>query len=449
LNGSSFGRLFRITTFGESHRGVVGVVIDGFPGGFDISLSEVQRELDRRRPGRDRTVSQREEPDILEVVSGIVDGRTVGGPIRLQVSNRNARSSDYDEIVRKPRPGHADLTYYLKYGSIRPGGGRASARETVGRVLAGAVAKQALAREGIKIHGRILEVHGNRTEHEKTILEAKAKKDSVGGVVEIIAEGVPPGLGEPVFDRLDADLAKALMSIGSVKGVEIGAGFGSTLMMGSENNDPIVIEDGLLRTRTNNAGGILGGISNGMPVVCRIAVKPTSSIGLEQDTVDLDAMMPAKIAVKGRHDPCICPRMVPVAEAMVAITLLDHLFRARMSGNGTPRSEEKNVLGAEKGSLEGLRKKVTQNDKKMVLLLKKRMELTKEIGKRKKALGIPVKDPAVEQAVIENALRSGREQGLSPRLVERIMRTVIAESNLWQEAIYGTGKRRPGRRKSI
>jgi chorismate synthase len=333
MSGNSIGKTFRITTFGESHGEAVGVLIDGCPGGLEISLSDIQHELDRRRPGSVSTVSERNEPDILDVVSGILDGKTVDGQIKLQVRNLDARPSDYADIIHKPRPGHADLAHYQKYGKISPGGGRASGRETVGRVLAGAVAKQVLARSKIKIFGRIIEVHGNRAEHERTILDAKAKSDSVGGIVEIIADGVPPGLGEPVFDRLDADLAKALMSIGSVKGVEIGAGFGSALMFGSQNNDPIVIENGQLRTKTNNAGGILGGISNGMPIVCRIAVKPTSSIGIEQDTVDLDTLKPAKIIVKGRHDPCICPRIVPVAEAMVAITILDHLIRSGKRGD--------------------------------------------------------------------------------------------------------------------
>jgi chorismate synthase len=331
VTGNSFGKKFRITTFGESHEEAVGVIIEGVPKGFPISLSKIQHELDRRKPGKDPTVSQRDEPDILEVVSGIVDGRTDGEKIELRVLNKDVRSSDYEEIVHKPRPGHADLTYLQKYGRISPGGGRSSGRETVGRVLAGALAKQILSRDGIELHGTIIEVHGKRTGHERAILDAKKKMDSVGGIVEIIATGVPPGLGEPVFDRLDADLAKALMSIGAVKGVEIGAGFASTHMKGSEHNDPIDNEKGKLTTRTNNAGGILGGISNGMPIICRIAVKPTSSIGLEQDTVDLNTMRPAKITVKGRHDPCICIRIVPVAEAMVAITLLDHLMRFKMS----------------------------------------------------------------------------------------------------------------------
>ena len=434
MNGNRFGRLFRVTTFGESHGDVVGAEIEGVPRGFELSLARVQRELSRRRPGRGPTVSQRREPDVLQVVSGISHGRTTGGAIRLLVRNRDARPSDYDEILHKPRPGHADLAYYLKYGRITPGGGRSSGRETVGRVLAGAVAKQLLAREGIRISGKVTEVRGERDGHENTILEAKARRDSVGGIVEIIANGVPPGLGEPVFDRLDADLAKALMSIGSVKGVEIGAGFRSTLMTGSENNDPIVVKGGRLRTATNNAGGILGGISNGMPVVCRIAVKPASSIGREQDTVDLVTMSPAKITVKGRHDPCICTRIVPVAEAMVAMTLLDHLYRARRSDDGKSGLAEKKVRGEDLEILDWLRTKVKQNDREMVRLLKERMEITGEIGRRKNARGLPVKDPKSERAVLKNALDAGRELGLSPRLVERILRTVIAESRRRQRA---------------
>ena len=439
MNESRFGSLFRVTTFGESHGDFVGAVIEGVPAGFRISLAEIQRELYRRRPGYGRTVSHRREPDVLEVVSGIVKGKTTGGPVRLQVRNRDARPSDYDEILHKPRPGHADLANYLKFGRMTAGGGRSSGRETVGRVLAGAVAKQLLAREGIRVTGRVAEVRGKRTGHQKTILEAKAKNDSVGGIVEIIAEGVPPGLGEPVFDGLDAELAKALMSIGSVKGVEIGAGFRSTRMRGSEHNDPILVRDGKLRTATNNAGGILGGISSGMPVECRIAVKPTSSIGREQDTVDLVTMKPAKISVKGRHDPCICRRIVPVAESMVAITLLEHLLRSRRAGIGAAGTG-KGADGSEKGSvagkepLEGLRDKVKRGDREMVRLLKKRMELTGEIGTLKKARRLAVKDPAVERAVMRNALSAGRKLGLAPEIVEKIMRAVMAESRRRQKA---------------
>jgi chorismate synthase len=327
MSGNTIGKVFKVTTFGESHSKTVGAIIEGCPPGIKISLKEIQKELDRRRPGKDLT-SPRKEPDKLEVISGFKNGKTTGKKIKLQVKNVDIRREDYSNILHIPRPGHADLTYFLKYGKIPSGGGRASGRETVGRVLAGAVAKQILNREDITIKGRIIEIYGEKN-FKDVILTAKKEKDAVGGVIEVVAEGVPPGLGEPVFDKLDADLAKALMSIGAVKGVEIGSGFKCARMKSSEHNDPIIIDKGKLKTKTNNAGGILGGISNGMPIICRIAVKPTSSIEKEQDSVDLRTMQPTKIRVKGRHDPCICLRIIPVAEAMVAITLLDHLFRAK------------------------------------------------------------------------------------------------------------------------
>lgn len=332
MNEDSIGEKFKVTTFGESHGEAVGAIIEGCPAELEISLEKIQEELDRRRPGSSDLTSGRKEPDLLEVVSGIENGKTNGKPIKLQVKNKDVRSQDYDEIIHKPRPGHADLTYFLKYGKITPGGGRSSGRETVGRVLAGAVAKQILAKEGITVKAEIIEVGGKPDGFEETILEAKADDDSVGGIVKVTAMGVPPGLGEPVFDKLDADLAKSLMSIGAVKGVEIGEGFASTRLKGSENNDPITIENGELKTTTNHAGGILGGISNGMPIICRIAVKPTSSIGKEQDTVDLKTMQPTKLTVRGRHDPCICQRITPVAESMVAIVLVDHFLRMIQSG---------------------------------------------------------------------------------------------------------------------
>lgn len=329
MDGDTIGKVFKVTTFGESHGEYVGAIIEGCPPEIEISLHKIQIEMDRRRPGKSSLTSARKELDRLEVILGFKNGKTTGGKIKLQVRNTDARALDYSEILHKPRPGHADLTYFLKYGEIPVGGGRASGRETVGRVLAGAVSKQILAREGVRIQGRIVEIYGSEKIFEETILDAKAEHDAVGGKVEIIATGVPPGLGEPVFDKLDADIAKALMSIGAVKGVEIGVGFRSTRMKSSEHNDPIIIERGKLKTRTNNAGGIQGGISNGMPIICRIAVKPTSSIEKEQDTVDLKVMRPTKLRIKGRHDPCICPRIVPVAEAMVALTLMDHLLRSR------------------------------------------------------------------------------------------------------------------------
>lgn len=329
MNGNTIGKIFRLTTFGESHGTIVGAIIEGCPAGVNISLDEIQKELDRRKPGKNRLTSSRKEPDKLEVISGFKNGKTSGEKIKLQVRNIDIRPEDYDKIIHKPRPGHADLAYFLKYGTIPVGGGRASGRETVGRVLGGAIAKQILAKEGIKIKGKIIEIFGKNNNFEKTILKAKEEQDSVGGLVEIVAKGVPQGLGEPVFDKLDADLAKALMSIGGVKGVEIGDGFKSSRVKGSENNDPIIIENEKLKTKTNKAGGILGGISYGMPVVCRIAVKPTSSIGKDQDTVDLETLKPTKLKIKGRHDPCICPRIVPVAENMIALVLVDHLLRLK------------------------------------------------------------------------------------------------------------------------
>lgn len=355
MTGSMFGQVFRLTTFGESHGLAVGVVVDGCPSGLELSVDEIQAELDRRRPGQSAVTTQRREEDKVEVLSGVFEGKTTGAPIAMVVYNRDVDSSAYLEIKDKPRPNHADLTYALKYGHYDwRGGGRASGRETVGRVAAGAIAKKLLSMLGVEILGHVIEVHGIRAgevgvaeirsnveknpvrcanlraaKHmEEEILEAKEKGDSVGGVVELLALNVPPGLGEPVFDKLDGDIAKALMSVGAVKGVEIGAGFEASRKFGSENNDPIALEKGRVVTLTNNSGGILGGISNGMPIIARAAVKPTSSIAREQMTVDLKRMEETTITVKGRHDPCIVPRVLPVCEAMLAITLADHALRA-------------------------------------------------------------------------------------------------------------------------
>jgi len=326
MKGNTFGKNFKLTTFGESHGREVGAIIQGIPAGISISITEIQKELNRRKPGKSSLESSRKEPDKLELISGIKKGKTTGRKIKLQVKNIDKHSEEYNEIIKKPRPSHADLTYFQKFGRIPIGGGRSSGRETIGRVIGGSIAKQILSKNGIEIKSKIIEINGKKQDFEQTILKAKENFDSVGGIVEIVATGVHPGLGEPVFDKLDADIAKALMSIGGVKGVEIGAGFESAKMKGSENNDPITIKDKIILTKTNNAGGILGGISNGMPIIVRIAVKPTSSIGKEQDTIDIDSMKETKIRVKGRHDPCICPRILPVAESMVALAIIDHLL---------------------------------------------------------------------------------------------------------------------------
>ena len=349
MSGSSFGKLFKITTWGESHGRGLGVVIEGCPAGLPIKESDIQLELNRRRTGQSKVTTTRKEGDQIQIMSGVFKGKTTGTPISLLVENEDADSSKYDLIKDLYRPGHADYTYDMKYGfRDYRGGGRSSARETVGRVAAGAIAKKLLARERIKIIGftrqvgkhiaknidyreienNIVRCPDNKIAEKmiNSIMRARKKGDSLGGVVEVIAKGVPAGLGEPVFDRLDADLAKAVMSMPAVKGVEIGVGFQSAIMTGSECNDVFAMKNKKVITATNNAGGILGGISNGMDIIIRLVVKPTSSINKAQDTVTQQGKK-AEIRVEGRHDPCVATRAVPIAEAMVAITLIDHLYR--------------------------------------------------------------------------------------------------------------------------
>jgi chorismate synthase len=354
MAGNTFGTLFRITTWGESHGLAVGVVIDGCPAGILLDEPDIQKELDRRRPGQSDITTQRKEEDRAEILSGVFSGKTTGAPISVIVRNKDADSSKYEPLRNTPRPGHADLTYEMKYG-FRDwrGGGRSSARETIARVAAGALAKKILTMHGVEILGHVTDlgcIHAKPVtiedirknteknpvrcadlnaalEMEAMIHAARSEGDSVGGIVEIIGLGIPAGVGEPVFDKLSAELAKALMSIAAVKGVEIGAGFRSASMKGSQMNDPLSICEGNPKLLTNNAGGILGGISNGEPVVCRIAVKPTPSISKEQRTVDLNTMKDTIIRIHGRHDPSIPPRIVPVAEAMVALVLVDQMMR--------------------------------------------------------------------------------------------------------------------------
>ena len=318
---NTFGRSFRITTFGESHGQALGVVIDGCPAMIPLSVEDIQPVLDKRRPGTGPLTSQRAEADRVEILSGIFEGKTTGMPIALIVRNTDARSSDYDSLRQVFRPGHADFTYQEKYGfRDHRGGGRSSGRETVGRVAAGAVAAKCLARMGIEISGRIDEIHG-RTDPgsmEEEIRKAKHEGDSVGGIIRLLATGVPAGLGDPVFAKLDAQIASAMMGIGAVKGVEIGDGFAAVRLKGSEHNDPMD-DTGFL---SNHAGGILGGISNGNEIVVRIAVKPTASIALPQKTRTAEGEQ-TTITVGGRHDPCIVPRLLPVAEAMLALVLMD------------------------------------------------------------------------------------------------------------------------------
>jgi len=347
MAGNSFGTFFKITTWGESHGEALGVVIDGCPPMISLSVEEIQKELDRRKPGQGAGSSPRKEKDKVEILSGVFEGKTTGAPISLLIWNEDVDSSSYEPWREIFRPGHADFTYEVKYG-IRDyrGGGRASARETAGRVAAGAVAKKIIGPSGIEVIAYTIELGGIRAKRidweeidrndlrcpdpdaaaqmAKRIEEVRSRGDSLGGIVEILVRGCPPGLGEPVFDKLEADLAKALMSIGAVRGVEIGAGFRVARMLGSQSNDPL----GPAGFEKNDAGGILGGISNGMDIVLRVAVKPIPSIRLEQRTVDR-TMEPVTIRIEGRHDVSAIPRINPVCEAMVAVVLTDHLLRQK------------------------------------------------------------------------------------------------------------------------
>jgi chorismate synthase len=352
--GNTFGHLFRITTFGESHGGGVGVVIDGCPPQLAISEAEIQVDLDRRRPGQSKITTPRKESDTCEIISGVFEGKTLGTPIAILVRNQDARSQDYDEMAVKYRPSHADATYDAKYG-IRnwKGGGRSSARETIGRVAAGAIAKKILKEvAGIEIVGYVKrikdieavvdsntvtleQVESNivrcpNAECAETMIDridrARRDKDSLGGVVECVARNVPKGLGDPVFDKLEADLAKGVMSLPATKGFEIGSGFAGTTMTGSEHNDEFYIDqNGETRTASNRSGGVQGGISNGENILIRVAFKPTATIGKEQRTVTKDGEE-TLLAAKGRHDPCVLPRAVPMVEAMVALVLCDRFL---------------------------------------------------------------------------------------------------------------------------
>ena len=358
MAGNSFGTLFRFTTFGESHGPAIGCVIDGVPPLIPLAESDLQIWLDRRKPGQNRFTTQRREPDIAKILSGVFEGVTTGTPIGVLIENTDQRSADYGDIANQFRPGHADYVYQAKYG-IRDhrGGGRSSARETAMRVAAGAVARKILdhlVEGGVKIRGAMVQMGGDRIDHaawnwdevennpfwcpdkaaaahwEELLDQTRKSGSSLGGVVEVTAENVPVGLGEPVYDKLDADIAKALMSINAVKGVEIGEGFASAALRGEDNADEMRMRDGPkgrhVAFLSNHAGGILGGISTGQTIIARMAVKPTSSILTPRQSVDKNGH-DVDVATKGRHDPCVAIRGVPVAEAMLAVVLADHLLR--------------------------------------------------------------------------------------------------------------------------
>jgi len=429
-----------MVSFGESHGRAIGVVLDGVRPGMPIDLEEVQKELDRRRPGQSAVTTPRKEEDRVEVLSGVFEGKTTGTPICMVVWNKDQRPEAYTPIKNLFRPGHAGHTYFAKYGiADYRGGGRSSGRETIARVAAGAVAKQILRGYGVRVVGYTQEVAGIRArtvdereiernplrcpdpeaakEMEAAVLKAREEGDSVGGIVEVVVKGPPQGLGEPVFDKLEADLAKALMSIGAVKGFEVGNGFAAARLRGSENNDALYAEGGRVRSRTNNAGGISGGISNGEDIVVRIAVKPTSSIRKQQETVTTDGSA-AVISVEGRHDPCICPRVVPVAESMVALTLVDHLLRQRAVRTG--------------GTLASLRKDIDGIDRQMLLLLSLRQELALEIGHLKARRRGKIVDPKRERHVLRNYLDTAGKLGLDERWIRKMFDAVIAMARATQ-----------------
>lgn len=360
MSHNSFGHLFRVTTWGESHGPAIGCVVDGAPARVALSEADIQPYLDRRRPGQSKFVTQRQEADTVRILSGVFEGMTTGTPISLLIENTDQRSKDYSEIAERFRPGHADLTYELKYGHRDyRGGGRSSARETAMRVAAGAIARKVLG-AGVSIRAALVAVGGDGIDRarwdwaevdrnaffcpdaaaaarwEQRLLELRKSGNSVGAVIEVLAEGVPPGLGAPIYGKLDADLAAALMSINAVKGVEIGDGFGAAALTGEENADEMRMgPDGLVQFGSNRAGGILGGISTGQPIVARFAVKPTSSILIPRRGVTRRGE-DAEIQTKGRHDPCVGIRAVPVGEAMLALVLADHLLRHRAQNPDAP-----------------------------------------------------------------------------------------------------------------
>ena len=353
--GNSFGRVFRISTFGESHGKGLGVIVDGCPAGLPIDETFIRQELQRRKPGQSKITTQRKEEDECQILSGVFDGKSTGTPIALVILNTDQKSKDYSHIADKFRPSHADYTYFEKYG-IRDyrGGGRSSARETAARVAAGAIAKMLLAHYGIQINAYVSQVGSLSLEKpyqeldfgeiEKNIVrcpdpvlaekmidfidEVRKDRDTVGGVVSCVAQHVPPGLGEPVFDKLHAELGKAMLSINAVKGFEYGSGFAGVSMRGSEHNDLFYQEEGKVKTKTNHSGGIQGGISNGEDIYFRVAFKPVATIMQDQESIN-EAGEPAMVSGKGRHDPCVVPRAVPIVEAMCALVLADYLLLSR------------------------------------------------------------------------------------------------------------------------
>jgi chorismate synthase len=450
MAGNAIGNHFRVMTFGESHGRAIGAVIDGVRPGIPIDLEFIQKELWRRRPGQSKMTTSRSESDQVEILSGIFEGKSTGTPICLVIWNKDQQPKAYEKIKDMFRPGHAGYTYLAKFGvSDYRGGGRSSGRETAARVASGAIAKQLLAKRGVEVIAYTKEVAGIKArtidyseieknplrcpdpvaaqKMEKKVLKVKREGDSVGGIVEVVVKNPPVGLGEPVFDKLEADLAKALLSIGAIKGIEIGNGFAAARLKGSQNNDPMYFDQkaGRVRTRTNNAGGIAGGISNGEDIVLRIAVKPPSSIRKEQETVTVSGES-AKISVEGRHDPCICPRVVPVAESMVALTLFDHLTRQR--------------LLRRKNAIQELRDTVDLIDTNIVLLLTERQALVGQIGTLKKRKKAKVRDRKRERQILRKQVAVARSLGLDEEFTGKLFLAIFNLARATQRKVIGKAR---------
>lgn len=445
MSGNLFGSEFRVVTFGESHGKYIGLVIDGVNPGLEISVEGIQKELNRRRPGQSDITTPRKEKDRIQIISGIFEGKSTGTPICMLIPNEDTRPQDYETLKKVLRPGHASYTFLKKYGIFDyRGGGRASGRETATRVAAGALARQFLAKKKIQIYAytrqigdveisevdlSVIEKNSLRSPDLKAaekmkylIKETMERGDSLGGVVEIIVKNCPVALGEPVFNKLEADLASALMSIGAVKGFEMGSGFKTARLKGSEQNDAYFYDEKekRIRTKTNNSGGVLGGISNGEDLVMRIAVKPPSSIRKKMKTIDWDRN-PVEFGIEGRHDPCICPRVVPVAEAMVALVLIDHiLLQDRISKMDT---------------LKALREKIDTIDHEIALLLAQRFNYIKKIASTKIDQNMIIKDDNRQKMVIKNWLNAAKTLNLNPSMTKEIINTVLKFSRRKQQEI--------------
>jgi chorismate synthase len=445
MAGNTFGEIFRITTFGESHGKAIGVVIDGVIPNIDIDLNFVQSELNRRKPGQSSITTPRKEEDRVEILSGVFEGKTTGAPICLVIWNKDQNPKIYEQYKNIFRPGHAGYTFLNKYGIYDYyGGGRASGRETAARVAAGAIAKTILKNYNIEIIGytrkvgniEINEIDYNEIEKNDIrcpdkivakkmidlISEVKSKGDSIGGVVEIVVKNCPIGLGDPVFDKLHADFAKALISIGAVKGFEIGAGFKFSEKKASEIIDDFYFDQNQsrIRTKTNNQGGILGGISNGEDIVMRIAIKSPSSILIEKDTVRYDNT-PTKIKIEGRHDPCLCPRIIPVAESMIALVLLDKLLIQNMIKK-TP------TIGK-------LREQIDLIDKNILILIAERQKLVKEIGKEKIKNNLKILDRKRELDALSDRKKLARRLKLDTNIIEKLFKLLFKISKIEQEKV--------------